>query len=179
MYNIASCKVGNKDFVKYYNSHMKGFSYRIQNLLDSAIYVPTACVVPFPYNLSLMVPGIDYIKDGDLYYAYYEHVGEAYTVIGLGYQNLNLNFGGPLNFTIPVAFPHGPDGYKNMLIEARRSEGLSWYTLGSYLNLNYEMQKQGFVSLDEKITEIQKELQKLQEPQEAQEPQQQQRSQPS
>lgn len=158
MYSVGSTKVGNKAFVDYYNEQMRGFSYRVQNLLDPTIYMPTNSSIPFPYNLELLLPGIDYVRKGDLYYAYYEHVKEAYTVFGAGYQDLALDFGGPLKFTVRVPFPHGPDGYKQMLIEAYEREGTSWQTIGNYLNINFESQKQAFLSLDERLKKIEGKL---------------------
>lgn len=154
MYNIGSTKVGNKAFVEYYNQQMKGFSYRVQNLMDAAIYFPLSVSIPFPYNLELMIPGIDYVRAGDLYYAYYEHVGEPYTLFGLGNQNLDLGFGGPLNFTIPVPFSHGPDGYKEMLIEAHERQQIFLRIFGDFFNVRFEMYQQAFKNIYEQSTRL-------------------------
>lgn len=160
-YSVGSPKIGNKSFVHYYNKNMDGFSYRVQNLMDAAIYFPTPLVVPFPYNLQLMIPGIDYVREGDVYYAYYEHVGEAYTLFGLGHQKLNLNFGGPLNFTIPVPFPHGPDGYKKMLIEAHERQQKALMNFQHIFNVIFQKQRDAMLSLDQKISDIQESVNKL------------------
>ncbi|MEZ4610026.1 MAG: hypothetical protein R2838_07220 [Caldilineaceae bacterium] len=32
--------------------------------------------------------------------------GEVYSLFNVGYQNLELNFGGPIRFTVPIPFPH-------------------------------------------------------------------------
>lgn len=155
MYNVGSPKVGNKTFVSYYNRQMKGFSYRVQNLFDPAIYVPFQ-QAPFPYNLQLFLPGVDYVRQGDKYYANYEHVGEAYTIYGLGNQKLDLDFGGPFKLTLPVPFPHGPDGYKEMLIQAREQQSSFWKPAQMVASTILREQKTQISELQEEIAELRK-----------------------
>jgi hypothetical protein len=154
MYNQGSTKIGNETFVNYYKNYMDGFSYRVQNILDTGTYFPIGSCGPFPYNLGLLLPGVNYVREGDRYYALYKHVGEVYTVFGLGYQNLNLNFGGALNFTITVPFPHGPDGYKEMLIEAQQRQQKALMTFTNFFNIVFEKQKVAMVDLERKIDDI-------------------------
>ena len=96
------------------------------------------------------------------YYAYYEHVGEAYTLFGLGHQKLDLDFGGPLKFTLPLPFPHGPDGYKDMLIEARKRQERLWRPVQNLAKTIQSEQREQLVSLERRVAELQKAVEKLQ-----------------
>lgn len=123
MYNIGSPRVGNAGFVQYYNQRLRGFSYRIQNLLDVNIYTPPN-IYPWYIQLALAVPSVDYIRDGNTYYGNYEHVNEVFSIASLGDQNATLDFGGPIQLTFPIPFPHGPDGYKEALLDLQRLQDI-------------------------------------------------------
>jgi len=125
MINFGSPKLGNKAFVDYYATHLKGYSYRVQNLLDGATYEPSQSV-PFLYNLQLRLPGVDYVRDGDTYYMTYEHVGEPYLLGGIGTSSSDYHFRGPLSSTAIVPFAHSAAGYKQMLIETRKLRETYW-----------------------------------------------------
>ncbi len=164
-YTIGSPKVGNKEFTDYYDILMKGFSYRVQNQLDPVIHEPTMAVLmatPFPYNLQLLIPGINYVRSGDDFYDNFAHVGEAYTVWGIGHQTLDLDFGGPLKFSIPLPFPHGADGYKEMLIEARESQNKLWGPAQTISQTLMRDQKDQMTNLDKQLQEIRKDLKNIQ-----------------
>jgi len=125
-YTVGSPFVGNAEFADYFNRQMAGFSFRVQNYFDPVVHWPTRLEVlrkvPFPYNMLLLMPGTNFVRAGDDFYDWFTHVGEAYTLLGLGSQTMTLDFGGPLRFAIPIPFPHGPDGYKSMLLEAQVRE---------------------------------------------------------
>lgn len=125
MINFGSPKLGNKAFVDYYATHLKEYSYRVQNLLDGATYEPSQSV-PFPYNLQLRLPGVDYVRDGDVYYMTYEHVGEPYLLGGIGTSSSDYHFRGLLSSTAIVPFAHSAAGYKQMLIETRKLQETYW-----------------------------------------------------
>jgi hypothetical protein len=152
MYNFASPKVGNKTFAEYYNRHLKGFSFRVQNLLDNVTYEPRT---PFPYNIQLMFPGVDYIRKGDDFYAHFQHVDEAFILFGLGNQKFDLNFGGPFKLTIPMPFPHGADGYKDMLIEMQKRSENFWKPAQSFANLILAEQRENLEALRKQIVDVQ------------------------
>ena len=160
-YTIGSPKVGNKIFVDYYNKQMKDFSYRIQNQVDPVVYGPND-PVPAQYMLPLMMPGVDHVRVGDEYYAFYQHVGEAYTLFGMGHQKLDLDFGGPLKFSLPLPFPHGPDGYKDMLIETREREERWWKPVKNVFSTIFGEQREQLASLEKRVVEVQKAIEKLQ-----------------
>lgn len=123
MINFGSPKIGNKAFVDYYNKHMQGFSYRVQNLLDGATYEP-ATGAPLLYNLQLLLPGVDYVRRGDEYYLAYQHIGEASTFAGVG--NPKHDFNGPFRSTVLLPFSHTAAGYKQMLVKARTFQETYW-----------------------------------------------------
>jgi len=118
MYNFGSPKIGNKIFVEYYNQQLQGFSYRIQNLLDAATYEPMT-QAPFPYNLPLWLPGVDYVRYGSEYFTTYEHIGEACLLPGLGNPTPGFHFKPGSRPFLPLPFPHDPEGYRAMVSEAR------------------------------------------------------------
>lgn len=117
LYTFGSPKLGNRAFVDGYNQQMKGFSYRVQNLLDSATYEPMP-QAPFPYNLQAMLPGVDYVRQGNHYFTTYEHVGDLCALPGVGRSPENFNFAQGLKALTPQPFPHDAAGYKAMLSEA-------------------------------------------------------------
>ena len=118
MYNFGSPKIGNKVFVEYYNQQLQGFSYRVQNLLDATTYEPMT-QAPFPYNLPLLLPGVDYVRQGDEYFTAYEHIGEACMLPGLGNPTQAFHFRNRSKPLLPLPFAHDPEGYHAMLSEAR------------------------------------------------------------
>lgn len=160
-YSLGSTKVGNSVFVEYYNNYMEGFSYRVQNLLDPTIYMPSSASIPFPHNLQLMIPGIEYVRRGEEFYAHYEHVREAYTLFGLGHQKLELDFGGPLKFTIPVPFPHGPDGYKDMLIQVEKWLRIVWIDFEGLASKYVARQYAEFIYLKDNLSDMQKDIDEI------------------
>lgn len=117
VYTFGSPKIGNRAFVDGYNQQMKGFSYRVQNLLDSATYEPMP-QAPFPYNLQALLPGVDYVRQGNHYFTTYEHVGDLCALPGVGRAPQNFNFTQGLKALAPQPFPHDAAGYKAMLSEA-------------------------------------------------------------
>lgn len=118
MYNFGSPKIGNRAFVDYYNQLMGGYSYRIQNLLDGATYEPQS-QAPFPYNLQLLLPGTDYVRQGETYYLVYAHIDEARLFSGWGKTSFTFNFMGANRPFLPLPFAHNPEGYQELLIDAR------------------------------------------------------------
>ena len=153
-YSIGSPRVGNKYFVEYYNSLMHGFSQRIQNLADPVPYGPRDPVPPSAIP-ALLVPGVDHIRNGEEFYAFFQHVGEAYTIFGTGHQTLDLDFGGPFKISIPIPFPHGPDGYKDMLIEAHEAQQRM---LRPFQGLTTSL----FANQERQLTDLQKQIAALQ-----------------
>ncbi len=153
-YSIGSPRVGNKSFVEYYNSLLGGFSQRIQNLADPVPYGPRDPVPPSALP-ALLVPGVDHIRNGDEFYAFFQHVGETYTIFGTGHQTLDLDFGGPFKISIPIPFPHGPDGYKDMLIEAHEAQQRM---LKPFQGLTTSL----FANQEQQLTDLQKQLAALQ-----------------
>lgn len=127
MVNFGSPKIGNQAFADYYSGQMKSFSYRVQNLLDGATYEPVLAA-PFPYNLQLLLPGVDYVRNGDEYHMAYAHIGEAFILAGVGSPKLEFNFRGPFK-PVLMPFSHGPDGYKQMLVAAQQLQDTYWRPL--------------------------------------------------
>ncbi|MCX6047108.1 MAG: hypothetical protein NT075_18540 [Chloroflexi bacterium] len=118
LYTFGSPKLGNRAFVDVYNRQMKGFSYRVQNLLDRVTYEPLP-QAPFPYNLQTMLPGVDYVRQGTHYFTTYEHVGDLIALPGIGRLPQNFNFSQGLKALTPQPFPHDAAGYKALLSEAQ------------------------------------------------------------
>lgn len=118
MYSFGSPKIGNKSFVDYYNRNLQGFSVCVQNLMDRATYEPTV-QAPFPYNLQLQLPGIDYVRcpgsSGDEYLTAYQPIEEAYQLPGIGYPTQEFNFLRGFRSLIPLPYAHDVAGYKAML----------------------------------------------------------------
>ncbi|HBB36166.1 MAG TPA: hypothetical protein DDZ80_11380 [Cyanobacteria bacterium UBA8803] len=115
-YAVASPKVGNPDFAKYYNQLMGvGMSFRIENVLDST---PT---VPFdpPFPISALAPGG--VRLGSYYLGSYANGGEVHNVMGLGSQSGSLSFGGILELPVSVPFPHSIETYIALLTEQQKS----------------------------------------------------------
>lgn len=119
LYNFGSPKIGNKVFVEYYNQQMQGFSYRVQNLLDATTYEPMV-QAPFPYNLSLLLPGVDYVRQGAEYFTLYEHIGTACVFYGLGSPTQDYHFAKGSKSLLPLPFPHDAAGYRALLSEAQK-----------------------------------------------------------
>lgn len=125
LYSFGAPQLGNRIFVDYYNRQLKGFSYCVQNLLDGVTYEP-AVTAPFPYNLQLLLPGVDYVRDGDDYYMAYAQIGEVIPLVGVGTTKQLFHFKGPFQSLLVAPFVHGPEGYKQMLIQARQYRETYW-----------------------------------------------------
>lgn len=117
-YTFGSPKIGNRAFVDGYNQRMQGFSYRVQNLMDGATYEPMP-QAPFPYNLQALLPGVDYVRQGNHYFTTYEHVGELCALPGLGRLPQNYNFAQGFKALTTLPFTHDAAGYQAMLREAQ------------------------------------------------------------
>ncbi|ALF55338.1 hypothetical protein ACX27_24970 [Nostoc piscinale CENA21] len=112
VYSIASPKLGNDSFAKYYNQQIgEGMSYRIENWFDPVPNLPLP--VPFPLNIFAG----NGLRIGELYLGNCVPVGEAHGVIGLGSQSVSLDFGGALEFLGGIPFPHSFDTYITLLSE--------------------------------------------------------------
>lgn len=117
-YTFGSPKIGNRAFVDGYNQRMQGFSYRVQNLMDGATYAPMP-QAPFPYNLQALLPGVDYVRQGNHYFTTYEHVGELCALPGMGRLPQNYNFAQGFKALTALPFAHDAAGYHAMLSEAQ------------------------------------------------------------
>ncbi|MFN8441271.1 MAG: hypothetical protein U0175_10900 [Caldilineaceae bacterium] len=157
-YTIGSPKTGNKLFVEYYNAQLNGYSHRVQNLVDLVPYGPTS-PVPREHYLTLMLPNIDHVRSGDNYYAFYQHVGEAYNLVGTGHQTFDLDFGGALKFSIPMPFPHGPDGYIAMLQDARQQQERLLRPFQGIIQMLMGSQESKMDAIQKQLSDIQKRLQ--------------------
>lgn len=160
VYTLGSPKPGNKGFAQLYNRRLWDMSHRVENRLDVAIRMPISSA-PFPYSLQLLIPNVDYVRDGENYYANYEPVGEAYSLFNLGYQDLELNFGGPIRLRLPIPFPHGPDGYKQMLIEAQEWEERFWKPAQNVMRTVLQDQNQLLHAQTHQLTVLQQQIQAL------------------
>lgn len=125
LYSFGAPRLGNRLFVDYYNGQMKGFSYCVQNLLDGATYEP-AVTAPFPYNLQLLLPGVDYVRNGDDYHMAYAQIGEVIPLVGVGNARQLFHFKGPFQSLMLAPFAHGPEGYKQMLTAAQQQRDTYW-----------------------------------------------------
>ena len=153
VYAIGSPKIGNRAFVELYNRLLKDRSYRVENQLDPTIRLPQASA-PFPYNLQLLIPNVEFVRDGDNYYAPYAAAGEVYNLFNVGYQNLELNFGGPIRFTVPIPFPHGPDGYKEMLMRAQEFQQRFWKPAQNIVRTVFQEQTEQMGRLQLQLEEL-------------------------
>jgi hypothetical protein len=125
LYSFGAPKLGNRVFADYYNQQMKGFSYCVQNLLDGATYEPTV-TAPFPYNLQLLLPGVDYVRNGEDYHMAYAQIGEVIPLVGVGNAKQLFHFKGPFQSMMLAPFAHGPEGYKQMLVAAQQYRETYW-----------------------------------------------------
>ena len=115
VYTFGAPKLGNFFFAEYYESQVgKGFGHRVENALDSAPRFPFP--LPFPLNL---ITGSG-VRVGEVYLGNYEGVGDPHTVVGLGSQNVSLNFGGAMEFLGGIPFPHSFDTYIQLLEEQQK-----------------------------------------------------------
>lgn len=162
MYSFGSPKIGNQAFVEYYNRQMKGFSYRVQNMLDGLTYAPSV-KAPFLSNLQLMLPGIDYVRQGDKFYMAYEHVGEVYPLPGLGNPKLNFNAHASFTPVFPLPFAHNPDGYKEMLLEARKYHDGFWQPTRKLFETFKQQREQLAGAFKKQTAELQKTVKDFQE----------------
>lgn len=157
-YCLASPKVGNKFFVDYYNKQIAGYSYRIQNRLDPTIYFPPDSM-PLQHYLTLMLPNVDHLRTGDEYYAFYQHVDEAFSVIGLGHETFDLDFGGAFKLSIPMLYPHGPDSYVALLMEARAWQMRMLRPFQGVMQILMSSQEERLGEIQKQLAAIQQELQ--------------------
>ena len=157
-YTIGSPKTGNKIFVDYYNERLAGYSHRIQNVIDPVPMGPPS-PVPREHYLTLMMPNIDHVRSGDKYYAFYQHVGEAYSVMGTGHQTFDLDFGGAMKFSIPMPFPHGPDGYIAMLHAARKQQEMFLRPFQGITQMLLASQDKRMEAIQKQISALEKQLQ--------------------
>lgn len=114
--------------------------------------------MPCEHYLTLLLPNIDHVRSGEHYYAFYQHVGEAYTVIGLGHQTFDLDFGGALKFSLPLPFPHGPDGYIAMLREAYIQQERFLRPFQGITQILLTSQEKRMEAIQKQLAEIQKRL---------------------
>jgi hypothetical protein len=115
VYTYGGTKVGNKEFANYYNQKIgAGLCYRVENRLDSVHENPPN--PPFPLNI---LAGNGF-RMGNYVLGDFVHVGDSYSVLGLGSQQVSLSFGSPLEFIGGIPFPHSYDTYRMLLEEERQ-----------------------------------------------------------
>ncbi len=115
VYAIAACKIGNQQFVDYYNQQMgEELSYRIENELDTIPKIP----LDPPFLLSMIAP--EGLRIGNFYIGNYANGGEAFSVIGLGSQSGSISFGGIVELPLSVPFPHSVETYIQLLTEQKQ-----------------------------------------------------------
>ncbi|GEM_PF-2174408 len=116
VYTIGAPKIGNQNFVNYYNEQIgAGLSHRVENLLD--VMGPVLPPSP-PFPLNVLAP--NGLRIGNFSLANYAAVGEVHTLIGLGSQNVSLDFGGAIEFLGGIPFPHSFDAYIQLLKEDKQ-----------------------------------------------------------
>lgn len=114
VYAIAACKIGNQQFVDYYNQQIGDeLSYRIENVFDTIPKIP----LDPPFPLSLIAP--EGLRIGDFYIGNYANGGQPITVVGFGSQSGSLSFGGIVELPISVPFPHSVESYIQLLGEQK------------------------------------------------------------
>ncbi len=163
-YTIGQPKAGNEEMARYFNGLLAGYNFRVRNLLDPVVHAPTLLSIltaPMPYNLQLLTPGIKYIKVGDEFYDWFAHVGEAYTLVGLGKQKFEVDFGGPLKFSVPLPFPHGPDGYIELLESARTREGHLLNPARRITKTLFGDQRKQLANLERQVAEARRAIDKI------------------
>lgn len=115
VYAIAACKIGNQEFVDFYNQQMgEELSYRIENMLDTIPHIP----LDPPFLLSLIAP--KGLRIGNFFLGKYANGGEEITVFGLGSQSGSISFGGIVELPISVPFPHSIETYIQLLTEQKQ-----------------------------------------------------------
>ena len=127
-YTFGSAKVGNQAFADYYKRMMgKGFTYRVENMVDSVPKIPLD--PPFPLNI-LAPQGL---RMGTFYIGSYVHVGEVHSMLDFGYQKVSVDFGGALEFFGAVPFSHSFDAYVQALeTDKKRWEDL-WQPIENFI----------------------------------------------
>ena len=172
IYTFGTPKIGNLFFSEYYEEKIeKGFSHRVENVLDPIPKIPLP--LPFPLNL---VTGSG-VRVGEVYLGDYAGVGDPHTVIGLGSQNVSLNFGGALEFLGGIPFPHSFDAYFQLLEEQQKLwmevlrplKVVMMDTIGQFLQeQKYEIEEQSqqqIQILQRSLDELKNQIQVLQYPQ--------------
>ncbi|WP_016949096.1 LamG-like jellyroll fold domain-containing protein [Anabaena sp. PCC 7108] len=121
VYAIAAPKIGNQQFVDFYNQQIGAeLSYRIENVLD---IVPTYPYDP-PFPISAIAP--EGLQLGDIFFGKYANGGEPITVVGFGDGlSTSVSFGGLFSMPFNVPFPHSTDTYIKLLEEQKQF----WYHL--------------------------------------------------
>ena len=113
-YAIAACKIGNQDFVDFYNQQIgEELSYRIENALDP---IPSIPLDP-PFPISAIAP--EGFQVGDFYLGGYANGGEAVSVMGLGGQPSSISLGGLGSIPLSVPSPHSTETYIQLLEEQK------------------------------------------------------------
>ncbi|MBC5793736.1 hypothetical protein H5968_00845 [Sphaerospermopsis sp. LEGE 00249] len=115
VYAIAACKIGNQDFVDFYNKQIGSeLSYRIENTLDA---IPTIPLDP-PFPISAIAP--EGFQVGNVFLGKFANGGEAITVTGFGGQSGSISFGGLFSIPFSVPFPHSPETYIQLLTDQKQ-----------------------------------------------------------
>jgi hypothetical protein len=155
LYTFGSPMLGNRAFAEYFNVQMKGYSHRVQNLLDGATYEPSL-QRPLLYNLQSRLPGVDYVRHGTHYYTAYTHVGEAFVLPGLGDPTLKFNFRKGFKPLLPLPFAHDPEGYTAMLHEARTRQAALRTSVQQVAGWLEQQKDQFLTNLQKQSAELQK-----------------------
>jgi hypothetical protein len=114
VYAVAACKIGNQDFVDFYNKQVgEELTYRIENTFDA---IPTIPLDP-PFPISSIAP--EGFKVGNVYIGKFANGGEAITVTGIGGQSGSISFGGLFSIPFSVPFPHSPETYIKLLTDQK------------------------------------------------------------
>ena len=133
LYTFGSAKVGNQAFADYYRRLMgKGFTYRVENVIDSVPKIPLD--PPFPFNI-LAPQGL---RMGTFYIGNYVHVGKAHSMLDFGYQKVSVDFGGALEFFGAVPFSHSFDAYVQALEADKKNWETFWQPIEDFLGRYFQ-----------------------------------------
>nr|AQX77696.1 NocR [Nodularia sp. HBU26] len=115
VYAIAACKIGNQEFVDFYNQQIgEELSYRIENTLDAIPNIP----LDAPFPISAIAP--EGLKIGNVFLGKFFNGGKPISVTGLGGQSSSISFGGFGSIPFTVPFPHSPETYIQLLQEQQQ-----------------------------------------------------------
>jgi Lipase (class 3) len=130
VYTFGAVKVGNQNFVEYYNEQLgEGYSYRVENQLDLIPLFPLT--LPFPLSLV----AANGFRLGEIYLGNYEHVGESHSLIGLGNHRVLVDLGGAAAFMGGIPFPHSFDAYIQLLEADKQRWQQLWQPIRGVLNV--------------------------------------------